>query len=720
MREVFRFSLVMTMAMLPLWGASAEGPTLDVYGDYPWQGSVAKSGSSSPSSRGHSQAGIPASQENYEALRESEESIPLGGDSTRGRNVVLNSSSMLRSLSSNIFTSAISVFANAVGFTDSTALSSFDFANMEAHEGAQGTLGQEELYLKQIENRKDAEVLRTQYFSCKDAFLRQSTFGIDERTNIEAIKRCTGGFSTAQASVSTVRGDWESTPETHASAATQRDVPFPLEVEEVLFTVQSPADLTRASVARDKCKLFSATGPSENCFKTSLWSWIFHYVVPPDYDPDPTPAMVVDGWNLSEYPNHEKVARTNWARMYFGNVILDHTPPLTLNFTDGDAIAAQELNLVQRKKQPIMPETRWVNFWRPNGGNFSGVSGNYATGEFVPLSGFNLLKAQYLQDIYGSLQTLGYRMCNWSNRQNEMARSATGGGLTARCDLWNARIDATWIQQDISVPGLGVNMPGCEAVVMTPGVLILPPEYLFLWPSQELFSALPLPSYLEWGGRRFYEHSSANAGGGVRYPTMSQLADAVSFSKGDVQALDEILRLEQTPPDAEGERDCKAGLEGVALGDIMQFEGPYEVPLHWALPGNLIEYNRPAGPSWPEKEEFWVDEDNPTLGRRQVSEYTKILYRYAVTLAEMRTYQTIEGFRNELIRQGNGKTRWPELFEVAKELVSIQLPDGGGLSSTQLRAEMSNELSHLRADLRAHLQEIRSSDRFKAGKRGAS
>lgn len=645
---------------------------------------VASGGSASSSSTGtnsgSSQVGLPMEEEGYTQRKVGSSITMFGGDNYNTRNAAMMSIPILRSWSEALFKSPMTVFTQAVGNTDATVLAAFQTANEEGHQGARGTHEIEANYLRVLASAENGPQLREAYFYCKKQFLEFKNSGsggspaTTQRTDLEAIKKCIGTMTTAAPEQEATLSSSKDTQFGMNNLYLNHDYPLPIYLE--TFERQDPSQW------RSKVADCQANGAPDSCFKYSLWNFIFHHITKP-------------AGQAANVPNHLKNRLMDEARTYYGNVLITEKGSAD---EDGSTASGQydpehlanTASYHETSWEQTAPLVKAVVFWgKANGSNATSL-----------MQGFDLMKAKFLNDIYGSIYTLSYQMCEWDNYLANWARSPGGGGFAAMSSSGN---QSFW-EQPITV-----------AFGTAPA--ILPTNYLDMWQGQQGPGVNPpltgsVPPVYQWKPKRFYQYTDMGVPWQNKAPTFHELlgnlsAGSVTFSHADAMMLDNIFSLQTKGGGRSWRRDCDLVLEGAGLGDIMDFQpaGNY-ASTTLSLSGSFVE---PANASWPLKSQYTSSSGN--LGDYVISKRYQLLYQYAITAAELRALSQTENFRLSLRRQVLADVRWKDHFDVASQLVARNLPGGSHTSTattTMKIQELSEELAQIRKDLYDYYEEIKT------------
>ncbi|MCB0328145.1 MAG: hypothetical protein KDD70_00740 [Bdellovibrionales bacterium] len=681
-------------------GLGAVQPFDPDRGYYPNFAAVATSGVGSAAigetTTGGAQSGIPITEEEDIRRTDQESFFFHTGDYHRMKGSVMRSGPLLGALTANMYTSPLAILMASINLTDSSLGAAFSAANEESHFGATGTFTQLETYLKSLEGLPDELQRKEEFSGCIKRIFDQTTVPM---SILDAIKQCTGGFDVAIPDVAT---NLSSTSTSQARVQDIQNIPNTVGIEKALRAGTTPDPECIGALVAAGTPILSS---NDECYERTLWQYIFHHV--------------------SQNPilgNETRWAMEDEARLYYGNMVFyERNPKLNAGGTLEPELGAQTASRI-RKVTQVSPPQRAVNFYTPDvsTGGFLGF-GN-TPGYKVPMKGFDLIKAQYLQDIYGSIYALAYKMCDWSNQQATWAKRNNTAGLASTavgCPLWSAPGNAQWNTSiNTQVPGLPVLLPGCQASVpIGPLIDAMPSPYNKIWPdgSNDL---LPVNAGGQlWYQKRFYMHTrpgeTAKTIGDITIQDLlgNLSAGNVSFSHSDAMMLNNLLRLEN-PPDDDGQRACTDILEGVALGDIMKFRGP--IPVFFGL----WSYHVPAGPTWPLKDEFNRTTGGFTGWKFTTTKRVQLLYEYALTAAELKALQKIEHFRLTLRRQVLANHPWADKFDMASQLVARNLPGASHQSTattTMKIAELSDRMGEIRKALYDYYDELKTRPRFSDG-----
>ncbi|MCB0321175.1 MAG: hypothetical protein KDD60_09635, partial [Bdellovibrionales bacterium] len=434
-----------------------------------------------------------------------EERAILGSDQTVRRNAVFMAKPMVDALGAVIYTSPLTLLYSSLMLTDSSLGAAITSANNEAHASANGQLDQEQLFYSIASKREDGERIINQYHGCK-ARLVAGSDPANPMSDFEATKLCSAPFTTVA-------------PEVSPNIASNED------------TVFKPSDDPSHPLPIGRLAGGTCTPDQDSCNTYSVWSYLYY--------------GMADDTRREEYENE--------TRLYFGDVYIREKP---IGSSDNPQLA-YVYKSDDFKSEPIIPAPVNVTFFS--------TAGNHKT---VSLSGYNLLRANMLQDAYGTFYSLLYKMCQQEATVDSWARSPGSGGLSTSCPLWEVPIDGQWSTSGIDCTATGGGEP-------------LPSGMSDIWPSSSSSAAA-------WNGSRFYE--DVPPGGTVEIPTIHALLG--NLSEGDLQLsyLDagEILaQLRREMKSDEARINCDAIFDGVGLGDIIDFK---------QASGGLFEFVNPA--SW--------------------------------------------------------------------------------------------------------------------------
>ncbi|MGA1192489.1 MAG: hypothetical protein ACO3XO_09430, partial [Bdellovibrionota bacterium] len=358
------------------------------------------------------------------------------------------------------------------------------------------------------------------------------------------------------------------------------------------------------------------------------------------------------------------------------------------------------------------------------------------------------------QDIYGGLYALSIKMCEHANAEIALLSGNEYNGLNLGCEFWDAPLDAQWSTGNVTVPGLGVQAPGCE--VIGSGVVgppappwarrIFPPasqttgsvDYEFLWPSRLRLPNLAvggLPGFassdrVNWQPRRYYE----NWGDIQELPTIKTLLQNLELTEQEALMLrdillHEILKDEEIPNDpTSGKYQCNEILNGVSYGEIMEFSDDKTATLlndaEWWIPTHA-DYKEPKSSAWPIRSKVETPHFYTTAlpfaseKEKEISKRIALFYNYANLLGKMRALSVVEKHLTSLNNQVNSIKEFPEQMKDAERLIRSQLPgESVGASMTQ-RTHIRDELITVKEMLQDLHLELKSAARFtdKAGKR---
>ncbi|NBW41841.1 hypothetical protein EBR25_12690, partial [bacterium] len=186
-------------------------------------------------------------------------------------------------------------------------------------------------------------------------------------------------------------------------------------------------DPTQAGANRLECQLPTTTFDSiPECFQRTLWDYVYHFV---SEDPDLSVPSSVER-------NSRKWTWSDEKSLYFGNIIYTEFKNSQQDLLAASNSSPQLANAIKRREQELPPSTRWVNFWGPNAPTNFPLGGHW-----TPLKGVELLRAIFLQDYYGALYTLSFKMCEHSassaKRYNLLQPEVPIMGGSYRCRMAN-------------------------------------------------------------------------------------------------------------------------------------------------------------------------------------------------------------------------------------------------------------------------------------------
>lgn len=710
-----------------------------IYGNNPWNEEeevsimegIAGAGTNTTGDRSASDVTL-QSYESSESV-ESEETMLMGGDYSKMRSAAAYSTSLQKNRANSYFTSPAAVFESAVALTGGVIHHGLAAAEQASRDEAMGAFEQEQAYLTSLAATPDGARFIAAYRNCKEDILKGG--GTGSVSTFQAIKHCVGGYDEAPsiAAIGSTGDLFTASAATQVQLKHQDNRPDPIEVQQIARDTNG--SFNQVATARVQCELPTSTYNSKpKCYERSLWDYVYHFVKKRPtsvFDSERNPLM----WMWSD----EKA-------FYFGNV--KYTEYKMSDDATGATLTDEQKNTIKKKREPLAPAKRWVNFWGPNGDsmNLSGVvPSGYRIGTWSPLSGIELIRAPFFQDIYGGLYGLSIKMCEHANAEIDLLKNTQYNGFNPRCELWDAPLDAQWNTENVTVPGLAVTVQGCEisgsGATGPPSPLwnrrIFPEEsdtnnvdYEFLWPSRVRLANAAVggsPGFessdrVNWQPRRYYENWENIS----ELPKIKSLLQHLELTQHEAMMLRDIL-LYEIPKDEDGLYQCTEILNGVSYGEIMEFSEEKTATLlndsEWYIQTHL-NYRLPKSSSWPIRSKVRTPGYyGPFLAPEKDKEISKritLFYNYANQLAKMRALTVVEKHLSSLNGQVNSIRHFPEQMKDAVRLISSQLPgESMGASMTQ-RTLLRDELITIKGMLKDLHEELKSAARFtdKAGKRG--